>query len=99
MKITHFGHACVLVELKTPEPTRILIDPGSYSRDFESVEDVDGVLFTHSHPDHIDMTRVPGLLSASVEVTVAADHASARILSEHTIEHQTTGLPVLDDCS
>lgn len=91
MKITHFGHACVLLEFNATKTTRILIDPGTYSTGFESLRDLDAVLFTHAHPDHIDMKRVPALLEANPGITVAADRGSAAVLAEHEVDHQVRG--------
>lgn len=88
MKITHYGHACVLLEFGTSKTTRILIDPGTYSTGFESLRDLDALLFTHAHPDHIDMSRVPALVEANPGLTVAADHGSAATLTEHVVAHQ-----------
>jgi L-ascorbate metabolism protein UlaG (beta-lactamase superfamily) len=91
VKITHLGHACVLLEFNAPKPTRILIDPGTYSTGFESLRDLDALLFTHSHPDHIDMNRVPALVEANPGITVAADQGSAAVLAEHVLDHQVRG--------
>ncbi|WP_285032750.1 MBL fold metallo-hydrolase [Mycolicibacterium sp. lyk4-40-TYG-92] len=87
MKITHFGHACVQLEFETPDPTRILIDPGTYSQGFDTGGDIEGLLFTHAHPDHIDMDRVPALAKANPTVQVIADIGCAAILSDHGITH------------
>ncbi|OBB13037.1 MBL fold metallo-hydrolase [Mycolicibacterium setense] len=88
MKITHYGHACVLLEFTTPGPSRILIDPGAYSTGFESLRDLDAVLFTHAHADHIDMNRVPALIEANPGATVIADQSSGAALSEHAVAHR-----------
>jgi L-ascorbate metabolism protein UlaG (beta-lactamase superfamily) len=58
MRLTHYGHACVLLEL----PQRVLIDPGAYSAGFEQLEDLDLVLVTHAHPDHLDVDRLRALV-------------------------------------
>ncbi|MEN3301131.1 MAG: hypothetical protein V7633_3189, partial [Pseudonocardia sp.] len=34
MQLTHFGHACVLIDTGT---ARLLIDPGAFSTGFESL--------------------------------------------------------------
>ena len=57
MQVTHFGHACVLVEQGT---ARILIDPGQWSDGFGGLRDLDGILITHRHPDHLDVQAVAG---------------------------------------
>jgi L-ascorbate metabolism protein UlaG (beta-lactamase superfamily) len=60
MKLTHLGHACLLVETDV----RLLVDPGTMS-DFAGVTDLAGVLVTHQHPDHIDVPRLAALLAAN----------------------------------
>ncbi|MFF5033086.1 MBL fold metallo-hydrolase [Nocardia salmonicida] len=66
MNITHFGHACVLVEIPSAAAsTRILFDPGTYSQGFEGLADLDLILITHAHPDHLDAPRLAALLAAN----------------------------------
>lgn len=55
MKLTHLGHACLLVET---DGARLLVDPGTMS-DFAHVRDLDAVLVTHQHPDHVDALGSP----------------------------------------
>jgi hypothetical protein len=45
VRVTHFGHACVLVET---DRARILFDPGMFSSDFDELADVSAVLVTPS---------------------------------------------------
>ena len=49
MKITKFGHSCLLVE---EGGARILLDPGKYSILQNNVENVDAIVITHEHQDH-----------------------------------------------
>lgn len=62
MKITHLGHSAVLVETAG---ARILIDPGSFSDSWHSLTDLDAILVTHSHPDHLDPVHILGLVTAN----------------------------------
>ncbi|HLD61019.1 MAG TPA: MBL fold metallo-hydrolase [Patescibacteria group bacterium] len=55
MKITKFGHSCLLVEEGN---ARILVDPGSYSTLQNDAENVDAVLITHEHQDHLNADSV-----------------------------------------
>jgi L-ascorbate metabolism protein UlaG (beta-lactamase superfamily) len=77
MRVTHLGHACLLVELAE---SRILIDPGSFSTGFEDLRDLDAVVITHQHADHLDEERLPALLAANRQAAVYADPESAELL-------------------
>ena len=70
MRITHLGHAAVLVET---EAARILIDPGNFSDGWHGLVDLDALLITHQHPDHLDPQLLPALLAANPKVRVLAE--------------------------
>ncbi|WP_424183433.1 MBL fold metallo-hydrolase [Actinokineospora sp. G85] len=74
MKVTHFGHSCVLLETGA---ARVLVDPGSFSSGFEDLRDLDGVLVTHMHADHLDGGRLAELVRANPHARVVFDAASA----------------------
>jgi L-ascorbate metabolism protein UlaG (beta-lactamase superfamily) len=87
MQLTHFGHACVLVET---DSSRLLIDPGVYSHGFEALTDLDGILFTHQHPDHLDIDRLPALVAANPAARLVVDPGSAPVVTERRLEPQVT---------
>ncbi|WP_432181626.1 MBL fold metallo-hydrolase [Streptomyces sp. NBC_00063] len=92
MKITHYGHACVLVEIEREGHTaRLLFDPGTYSTGFENLRDIDAVLLTHEHPDHVDIERLAPLLEANPAARVIADPGSSKQLGEAGLRHETVG--------
>ena len=82
MRITHIGHSCLLVEASG---VRVLLDPGAFSHGFVELTDLDAVLVTHQHVDHLDVERLPQLLEANdgarlvVEPETAAELARAGI--------------------
>ena len=77
MRVTHLGHACLLVETAD---TRILVDPGSFSTGFEDLRDLDAVVVTHQHADHLDEERLPDLLAYNRQAPVYTDPESAELL-------------------
>lgn len=87
MRVTHLGHACLLVELAE---TRILVDPGSLSTGFEDVRDLDAIVITHQHADHLDQDRFPDLLRANRQAAVYADPQSAELIAEAGADVLTT---------
>jgi Predicted Zn-dependent hydrolases of the beta-lactamase fold len=88
MRLTHLGHACLLVETGGQ---RILIDPGVFSPGIVDVTGLDVILVTHQHADHVDLQRLPTVLEANpqallyAEPQAAAVMAGAGIGSEHTV--------------
>lgn len=76
MRLTHFGHSCLLVEIAG---ARILFDPGNLSDGFDTVTGLDAVLVTHQHPDHGDVARLPALLEANPQAAAYCDPQSAQL--------------------
>ena len=79
MPTTHFGHSCVLLDTGS---ARLLLDPGSFSAGFEPVRELDAVLITHQHPDHLDADRLRPLLDANPGARLIVDAGSAERLGD-----------------
>jgi len=92
MRLTHLGHACLLVETGGQ---RILIDPGAYSPGIVDVTGLSVILVTHQHADHIDLQRLPGILETNPQARLYAEPQASAILeeagigSEHTVAGET----------
>jgi len=82
MQITHLGHAAVLVETGA---ARILIDPGNFSDAWHGLTDLDAILVTHKHPDHLDPEHLPALLTAN---------PAAKLYVEPSIDDQPSASPL-----
>jgi L-ascorbate metabolism protein UlaG (beta-lactamase superfamily) len=85
MQITHLGHAAVLVQT---DAARILIDPGNFSDGWHGVTDLDAILVTHQHPDHLDLARMPALLAANPAAQLLVDSGSVPQLAGAGIGHE-----------
>lgn len=86
MKIVHFGHACVLVET---DGARLLFDPGAFSTGFPDERDLDAVLITHQHFDHIDSERLPALLEANPRAQLIVEPGSLETVEKLGLEAKT----------
>lgn len=82
MELRHFGHSCVLVDTGR---ARLLFDPGTFSTGFESLTDLDAVLVTHQHADHVDTGRLPALLAANPDATLVLDSGTATDLAAELV--------------
>jgi len=70
MKITHLGHSAVLVET---DGARVLLDPGNLTNAWHGLTDLDAILVTHQHPDHLDPEHVPALIKANPQARVMVE--------------------------
>lgn len=84
MKITKFGHSCLLVE---EDAARILIDPGAYSEGHTELYSVDAVFITHEHPDHCDSESLKSLLSNNSGLVIYTNSDVGRKLEEAGIAY------------
>ena len=83
MRLTHLGHACLLVEVAD---TRLLVDPGIWSPRAFDQRDLSAVFVTHQHPDHLDRERLPELLRANAGATLFTDPGTAHQLQDAGID-------------
>ncbi|MEP6854046.1 MAG: MBL fold metallo-hydrolase [Pedococcus sp.] len=83
MRITHLGHACLLVEIAD---ARVLLDPGTFSPDAHDQRHLDAVLVTHQHADHLDVERLPALLEANAGAQLVTDPDTAKQLQDKGID-------------
>lgn len=91
MKITKFGHCCLLIENKGK---RILTDPGAYSTLQNEVKNLDAILITHEHPDHLHMESLRAVLknsASSIGLRIITNTAVSKILSAESIACEIVG--------
>jgi L-ascorbate metabolism protein UlaG (beta-lactamase superfamily) len=59
--------------LLSTDSARLLFDPGAFSSGFESVRELDAILITHQHFDHLDVERLPALVAANPNAALVVD--------------------------
>ncbi|OGZ70107.1 MAG: hypothetical protein A2904_00430 [Candidatus Staskawiczbacteria bacterium RIFCSPLOWO2_01_FULL_33_9] len=83
MKITKLGHCCLLIEHKNK---RILTDPGAWSTAQNKVTNIDFILITHEHPDHLHIESLETVLQNNPNVKIITNTAVGKIISEKNIK-------------
>jgi L-ascorbate metabolism protein UlaG (beta-lactamase superfamily) len=82
MKLTKFGHCCLLIETKG---LKILTDPGNFTTEQNEVKDIDMVLITHEHGDHLHVDSLKEVIKNNPEARVFTNSGVGKILDENGI--------------
>lgn len=85
MEMTKFGHSCVRV---ADGDRRLAIDPGVFTDVAQALADIDAVLITHEHPDHLDVDRL---------AAAAGQNPALRIWAPQAVADQLAGNAALAD--
>jgi L-ascorbate metabolism protein UlaG (beta-lactamase superfamily) len=81
MLITKFGHSCLLVEIKN---ARMLFDVGNY-HEFTPITNVDVLLITHEHQDHVHVPSIKKLIDLNPEMRIVSHEGVVAILKNEGI--------------
>jgi len=85
MKITKIGHCCLLIETKGK---RILTDPGVFTAEEHVLSDIDLVVITHEHGDHVHVPSLQLLLAQNPDAQVVTNSAVGELLNAAGITYQ-----------
>jgi L-ascorbate metabolism protein UlaG (beta-lactamase superfamily) len=77
MKITKFGHCCLLLEVNDK---RILVDPGRFSEQQNELRNIDIVLITHEHADHCHSESITKVRDNNPDVIIVTNTSVAALL-------------------
>jgi L-ascorbate metabolism protein UlaG (beta-lactamase superfamily) len=97
MKITKIGHCCLLVEVAGK---RILTDPGKFTTSQNDLRDLDIILITHEHGDHLHTDSLVEILTHNPTAVVVTNSSVGKILDAlgitHRVQEGKTGAEVAD---
>lgn len=87
MRITKYIHSCLEIEKGA---NKILFDPGKFSfleGDVkpEQFQDIEAIIITHKHPDHIDSDALKKILENNKKTVVLANSGIVKMLGEKEI--------------
>lgn len=83
MQITKFGHCCLLIEENN---LRILTDPGDFTTEQNQLKDLDIILITHEHADHLHVESLKQVIANNPTAQVITNTAVGAILDSENIE-------------
>lgn len=83
MKITKFEHAFLVVEESSEQ---LLIDPGIYSPSLPNLENVVGIVLTHTHDDHSYLPHISALTIKFPKLRIFGPADVAAKLGEIAVE-------------
>lgn len=87
MKITKYGHCCLLVE---ENGVRLLTDPGAYTvAAHGALTGIDIILFTHEHADHYHLDSLKQLLVGNPDAVIVCNEGVSALLQSENILHTT----------
>lgn len=76
MKLTKYAHACVVLQ---DRDRKLVIDPGGFTPEFGSLDNIVGVVVTHVHPDHFNPRHLQAIFSANPNVPL---YTTAEVAAE-----------------
>lgn len=85
MKITKFGHACLLIE---QDDTHLMIDPGSFTKLPENLPSIDAVIVSEEHYDHLNVDNLQKVASASPDLRVFTTQSVTQTIANHDFSVQ-----------
>jgi L-ascorbate metabolism protein UlaG (beta-lactamase superfamily) len=84
MKITKIGHCCLLIEING---VRFLTDPGNYTDGQDEVKNIDCVVISHEHTDHLHIESVKTILKNNPGALIVSNGSVGDILKQHSIPY------------
>ncbi len=87
MHITKLGHCCLIIEVNG---LRILTDPGMWTvEQHASIKNIDVVLITHDHEDHIHTESIKTILQNNQNAKVYTNSGTGQSLAKEGIAFET----------
>lgn len=84
MKITKLGHCCLIIETNG---VRFLTDPGNYTTSQDSITNLDAIVISHEHTDHIHIESLKTVLKNNPSAQVICNLSVGKMLDKESIPY------------
>ena len=84
MKIIKLGHCCLLIEI---QGTRFLTDPGNYTTLQNEVKNINAIVISHEHTDHLHVESVKTILKNNPKATIISNGSAGKVLEKENIPY------------
>lgn len=85
MTITKYGQCCLLIEV---EGKRILTDPGKFTSAQNELSNIDLILITHEHSDHLHSESLHATMANNPQALIVTNSAVGNILEKLGVAYE-----------
>ncbi len=94
MKVTKFEHSCLDI---TEGNSRLVVDPGIFSKSLTDFNNIVAVVVTHVHSDHFDPDKLGQIVAANPQVQIfTTDQVAQEFNQNTTVPERNRPYPVGD---
>lgn len=84
MKVTKLGHCCLIIEV---DGVRFLTDPGNYTTAQNEAENIDAIVISHEHTDHLHIESLKAVLLNNPKAQVISNTSVGALLEQEGISY------------
>jgi L-ascorbate metabolism protein UlaG (beta-lactamase superfamily) len=84
MRITKLGHCCLIIEI---DGVRFLTDPGNYTTAQDEATNINAIVISHEHTDHLHIESLKTVLTHNPEAIIISNASVGKMLGQENIPY------------